>query len=101
MLLDALIGDGGNQGIGTYRPQRLQVTDSEAQRILQESLGDLDIEVELVEQTPAVDEVMGQMTQRLAPNLPPPIVGQGDVTPERLRAFAQAASEFYRAAPWQ
>lgn len=83
-------------------PERVEVRDPELAQYLRFRLSGTGIEVveskTLTMADRAVDE-MRNLLERLAPELPGWLESQG-MTVERLRAFADAAAEFYRAAPW-
>src|SRR5262245_36266607 len=82
------------------RPQKVVVADEAIAEYLREELGD-EVEVSVEGELAGVANVM-QMMQR---NLPASAVAgfgkESDVTPERLRGFAEGAAEFFRARPWQ
>ena len=84
-------------------PGRLQVRSAELAEYLLQNLHDTGVEVQLVDQLPVLDEVVAEMTKAIgtqADGLPGLLDSQG-VTLERIRAFAEAAAAFYRAAPWR
>jgi tetratricopeptide (TPR) repeat protein len=101
MLLDAMAGEGGGgQGIPGIRPEKLVVADESTAEYLRQELG-AEFEISVKSELPGINSVMQHMQQKL-----PVTSGYGfrrdsDVTPQRLRAFAEAAADFYRAAPWQ
>jgi tetratricopeptide (TPR) repeat protein len=84
------------------RPARLEVADSTLGAELAEALADPELTVSVRTDLPAVDRVVREMGQGMsdAPPLPEALDAPG-VTVERMRAFAEAAREFYQAAPWQ
>ncbi|HEY6195662.1 MAG TPA: hypothetical protein VI504_11535 [Candidatus Eisenbacteria bacterium] len=68
---------------------------------LRERLERLGIAIEPVSRLPLIDEAVADMTHELIGDSPPNgYLDQRGVTLERLRAFADAAAEFYRAAIW-
>ena len=83
-----------------YRPSRVEVGDAGLAEELRGVLGE-DTEVVVVEELPAVEQVRQHMRRTMVAGLPPDMVGQGGVTAEQLRSFAEAAEAFYRAAPWK
>src|SRR4051794_8748975 len=101
MLLDALAGESeGGQGMPGVRPEKLVVGDESLARYLREELGD-EFDVAVESELGGVDNVMQQMRRNLPASAAHGFAKDGDVTPQSLRAFAEAAGEFYRAAPWQ
>lgn len=90
---------------GGYRPGIVEVIDPDLARQLA-FLAEAGIEVRLVEQLAAIDEVLKSLRKDFAdrfgnrPQVPAPLDGR-DVTVERMRSFAEAAVDFFQAAPWQ
>jgi tetratricopeptide (TPR) repeat protein len=84
------------------RPARLEVADAELGRRLVEALGDRELAVTVVARLPDVTAMVDRMAAELrgAPALPGALAGRG-VTVARLRSFAEAARDFYLAAPWR
>jgi tetratricopeptide (TPR) repeat protein len=84
------------------RPARLEVADGTLGAELAEALADPELTVSVRADLPAVDRVVREMEQGMgdAPPLPEALDAPG-VTVERMRAFAEAARDFYQAAPWQ
>ena len=83
-----------------YRPETLQVAGAELARELIGRLEGTGIRVVARDEIPALKALMAEMTRGMNPDQPPgPLEGHG-VTVERMRAFADAAAAFYRAAPW-
>ena len=85
------------------RPARLEVTDGALGTRLAETLADPELTVSVRADLPDVDHVVREMERGMggeAPALPDALDAPG-VTAERMRAFADAAREFYQAAPWQ
>src|SRR5437870_804671 len=101
MLLDALAGEaGGGQGMPGVRPEKLVVGDEAIASYLREELGD-ELQVVVESDLPAINDVMQQMRRNLPASAARGFETGSDVTPQRLRAFAEAAADFYGAAPWQ
>src|SRR5207245_3399710 len=76
------------------------VADEATAAYLRQELGS-EFEVGVEPELSGIDNVMQHMRQKL-----PAVSGYGfgkdsDVAPQRLRSFAEAAADFYRAAPWQ
>jgi tetratricopeptide (TPR) repeat protein len=84
------------------RPARLEVTDASLGARLVEALADPELTVSVRGDLPAVDQVLRAMEEETSdgPPLPEALEAPG-VTVERIRAFAEAARDFYEAAPWQ
>jgi tetratricopeptide (TPR) repeat protein len=84
------------------RPARLEVADAALGARLAEALADPELTVSVRADLPAVDQVLRTMEEETSdrPPLPEALEAPG-VTVERMRAFAEAARDFYEAAPWQ
>jgi hypothetical protein len=84
------------------RPAGLEVADSALGAELAEALADPELTVSARADLPAVDRVVREMEKAMGetPRLPEALDAAG-VTVERMRAFAEAARDFYQAAPWQ
>jgi tetratricopeptide (TPR) repeat protein len=84
------------------RPARLEVADAALGAQLAEALGDPELAVSVRAGLPAVDQVLRTMEAETSegPPLPEALEVRG-VTVDRMRAFAEAAREFYEAAPWE
>ena len=84
------------------RPAGLEVADESLGAQLAESLGDPELTVTVRPALPDVDRLVREMEHATsdAPPLPEALDASG-VTVERMRAFAEAARDFYQAAPWQ
>lgn len=84
------------------RPSRLEVMDAELGRQLAAALEDRELSVTVVQALPDVTAVVNRMAAELrgTPAAPGALAGRG-VTVERVRAFAEAARDFYQAAPWR
>lgn len=84
-----------------YRPAKVRVREEELADALRGDLNELGIAVELATDLPVVDEFTADMRLNLSPE--GRSVGYLEVrgvTLERVWAFAEAAAEFHRAAPW-
>jgi tetratricopeptide (TPR) repeat protein len=97
-LADFACGD----ELAGYRPGKVQVSDPALAEHLRELLAEVDIEVELHNRLFALEEVISDMAENIGgqPPVPSALDAKG-VTIDSIRAFAKAASEFYRARPWQ
>ncbi|HEV8377945.1 MAG TPA: hypothetical protein VGP99_03770 [Tepidisphaeraceae bacterium] len=101
MLLDAMAGEGGGgQGMPGIRPEKLIVADEATAEYLRRELGD-EFEIIVEAELTGIANVMQHMRQNLPAALGYGFSRDSDVTPQRMRAFAEAATEFYQAAPWQ
>ena len=84
-----------------FRPTRVEVRDPGLAGLLRPVLEAAGIELALTDRLEAVDEVLAEMTGRLAgPAGSTSLFSGPGVTVERVRAFAEAAAAFHRAAPW-
>ena len=85
------------------RPARLEVTDGTLGAWLAEALGDPELTVSVRADLPDVDRVVREMERGISGDTPPlpDALDAPGVTVERMRTFADAAREFYLAAPWQ
>jgi tetratricopeptide (TPR) repeat protein len=97
---DALGGLAGEHRVH-HAPSRIEVRDPRLAERLREPLAPMGIEVVLVDELPLIDQLYADMIEDVSPGEGSPgyLEGQG-VTVERLRAFADAAAAFHRAAPW-
>ena len=101
MLLNAMVGEGGGgQGMAGIRPEKIVVADEAIADYLRRELGD-EAEVSVEAELPGVANVMQMMQRNLPASAVAGFAKESGVTPDRLRAFAEAAAKFYRAAPWQ
>jgi tetratricopeptide (TPR) repeat protein len=85
------------------RPASLEMTDAALGAQLAEALGDPELAVAVRGDLPEVDRVLREAQRSMeedGSDLPDTLDARG-VTVERMRAFADAAREFYTAAPWQ
>jgi hypothetical protein len=82
------------------RPAELEVADESLGAQLAEALGDPELTVTARAALPDVDRLVREMEERTsdAPPLPEALDAPG-VTVEHMRAFAEAARDFYQAAP--
>jgi tetratricopeptide (TPR) repeat protein len=84
------------------RPAGLEVADRALGAELAEALADPELTVSVRADLPAVDRVVREMEKGMGETSPlPEAIDAPGVTVERMRAFAEAARDFYRAAPWQ
>jgi len=85
------------------RPARLEVTDGTLGAWLAEALGNPELTVSVRADLPDVDRAVREMERGISGDTPPlpDALDAPGVTVERMRAFADAARDFYQAAPWQ
>lgn len=90
-----------SNGIG-FRPETIEVRDPTLREYLQNQLRGSGIHVVYRECLPRVDSFMQDLTKQLQSQTPiPNPLAEDGVTVNAMRAFAEAAAEFHRAAPWR
>jgi tetratricopeptide (TPR) repeat protein len=83
------------------RPARVEVRDPALRDALGDSLAKLSTSVAVVPDLTAVREVLNNLeSEALGGRAFPGLLESPGVTPDRLRAFAEAAASFYRARVW-
>jgi tetratricopeptide (TPR) repeat protein len=84
------------------RPARIEVADQELGDRIVGALGDRELAVAVSRDIPAARAMASRMGTDFngRPSIPGALDARG-VTVERMRAFAAAAREFYKAAPWR
>ncbi|MFO0985301.1 MAG: hypothetical protein U1E76_26820 [Planctomycetota bacterium] len=107
LVLDALQKFASNAELAGYCPAELQVVDPALHAYLSSKLAAVGLPVRLREQLLTLEQVLADFASSVAkrdggPHLdvPDPLAARC-VTVDRLRAFADAAKQFYLAAPWQ
>lgn len=100
VALAALVEMGTSATLAGYRPRALRVRDERLAASLARALEALDTAVEIVRDLPVLDKFLLEMAAGAGDTIPAALDAPG-VTPERLRAFADAAKQFYDAAPWR
>lgn len=87
---------------GRACPQRIEVRDPELAEYLRSHLAGTGMDVQLQDQLPELEAAAADLTEMVEStgSGPPSLLDSRGVTVERIRAFAEAAAEFYRAAPW-
>jgi len=85
------------------RPSGLEMKDPALGAELIAALGDPDLDVTVRPNLPEVDRVLREAQRSMQEDRleVPDAIDAAGVTVERMRAFADAAREFYTAAPWQ
>lgn len=83
------------------RPARVEVRDAALRDVLADSLAKLSTSVAVVDEMRAVREVLNDLeAEETGGRRIPGVLESPGVTPDRLRAFAEAAASFYRARVW-
>ena len=87
-------------------PQRLEVCDPALAAYLRHRLEGAGIEIWLTDRLPMLEAAAVELTNTVnseasGPPGPPNLLQKQGMTIERVRAFAEAAAAFYRAAPWR
>lgn len=83
------------------RPRRIEVKDERLLKVLGEPLASLNTPVDVVRLLPQSDAAFRALSEQACDGVSyPGALDAPGVTPERLRAFAEAAAAFYRARPW-
>lgn len=83
------------------RAATLLVTDHDLAAFLATRLEGTETTIEVVEDLPAVRDVLRHLAKDMADDPRPGILESPGVTVERLRSFAGAAARFFEAAPWE
>jgi tetratricopeptide (TPR) repeat protein len=85
------------------RASRLQVADAAVREVLAEVLVGTDVHVEAVPGVDALDTAVREYTAmiRTEEEWPPSMLDGRGVTVDVVRGFADAAAQYYTAAPWQ
>lgn len=83
------------------RPERIEMTDSRLAEELAGLLSAEDVPVEVRADLPELRAFLAEWGLSLRSTLPPEALSGPGVTVERMAAFAQAAADFVRAAPWR
>jgi len=84
------------------RPSRVEVTDPALRDALAPQLIELDTVVSVVASMPELDAAFLEMEKGMGRGQRfPGMLEQPGVTPDRVRAFADAAAEFFVAQPWR
>jgi len=85
------------------RPARLEVVDGALGKTIADALADPELTITVRADLPDVDRILREMERGMREDAPavPDALDTPGMTVERMRAFAQAARDFYLAAPWQ
>ena len=102
MALDALAEFACNEETAGYRPGKIQVKDSALAELLGRLLAETGIVVEHRKKLFTFEQMIHNLAEIVddTPRIPNALDVKG-VTVELMWAFADAASQFYRAKPWQ
>lgn len=102
MALNALADFACNDELAGYRPGKIEVKDVALAEHLGGLLGEADIAVEQRDKLFTFDQMISDMAEKVGghPSVPNALDAKG-VTLELMRAFADAAAQFYQAKPWQ
>lgn len=84
-----------------HRPTTLQVRGGDVWDELAPHLDELGIVVETGETLDFIDFVLEELEKDLARDQPPGLLEMPGIDPQKLASFYQAASLFYRRAPWR
>jgi tetratricopeptide (TPR) repeat protein len=96
------IAEMGVSGKSTgFRPSVVQVRDPRVVADVAAALEGVDTTVELAGRLPALDSFLREMAAEAFGDDRPAALDAPGVTPDRLRAFADAAKRFHDAAPWR
>ena len=102
LMLEGLLEFGLKRELAGCRPSRIEVADEALATYLRGALVNAGIAVSVTKDLAALKDVLAHLAEHMSGKpLPPGAMDGAGVTVERVRAFAAAASDFYRAAPWR
>jgi hypothetical protein len=102
LLLEALLEFGLDRKLAGCRPSRVEVANEELASYLRQALVDTGVVVTVTTELGALKEVLAHLGGHMRGKpLPPNATDGPGVTVDRMCAFASAAHDFYRAAPWR
>ncbi len=102
LLLEALLEFGLDRQLAGCRPGRVEVATEELAAYLRQALGNAGVAATVAKDLTAVKEILAHLGGHMRGKpLPPDATDGSGVTVDRMRAFAAAAHDFYRAAPWR
>ena len=102
LMLEALLEFGLKRELAGCRPSRIEVADEALATYLRDALTDAGVAVSVTKDLAALKDVLAHLAEHMSGKpLPPNAMDGSGVTVERVRAFATAASDFFRAAPWR
>ena len=101
-VLQSLANFACDKNLAGYLPGKIQVKDSTLAKYLGDLLAEINIVVEQQNKLFTFDEMIVQMAEELGSGqLLSGALSVKGITVESMHAFADAASEFYQAQPWQ
>ena len=102
MALNALADFACNEDLAGYRPGKIQVKDSSLAEHLGTLLAEVDITVEHRSKLFTFEQMITDMAEKVEGQpLVPDALDMKGITVELMWSFADAASQFYQAKPWQ
>jgi tetratricopeptide (TPR) repeat protein len=102
LMLEGLLEFGLKRELAGCRPSRVEVADEALATYLRGALVNAGIAVSVTKDLAALKDVLAHLAEHMSGKpLPPGAMDGAGVTVDRVRAFAAAASDFYRAAPWR
>lgn len=102
ILLEAF-GEFVEQTCSGICPNQIEVCDPELAEYLRQRLPGIGIEVRLVDRLAALEPALRSLFDYMSTQAvePPSLLAARGMTVERVRSFADAAADFFRAAPWR
>jgi tetratricopeptide (TPR) repeat protein len=102
LLWDALVQAMQHPAAGTpHRPTELQVRPEERWEALKPHLDEIGVGLAVAEELDQMEVVFQEMCARVCSKPKPGLLDMPGVTPEQLGSFYEAASFFFRQAPWK
>ena len=102
LMLEGLLEFGLKRELAGCRPSRIEVADEALATYLRGALVNAGIAVSVTKDLAALKDVLAHLAEHMSGKpLPPGAMDGAGVTVDRVRDFAAAASDFYRAAPWR
>jgi len=102
LLLEALLEFGLDRKLAGCRPSRVEVVNEDVAAHLRQAFGESGVVVTVAKELVALKEVLAHLGGHMRGKpLPPNATDGSGVTVDRMRSFATAARDFYRAAPWR
>jgi hypothetical protein len=84
-----------------HRPTTLRVHDDPAWQELKPHLHDVGVRLEFASELETLETVSESLTQQLGGPAPPGLLEVPGMTPEQVSSFFEAATEYYKQAPWR
>jgi len=102
LLWRAFVGFAHDPENGGYRPGAVEIADEQAAAAVRESLESIGVAVHVVDSSPLMDQLVDNLATNIDTAPLAPGYSSGDqVTERHMRRFAEAAEQFYHAAPWR